>query len=627
MKEGQIMPVNVFKRIVVYGAEMSGVCAAIRIAEILGNQCSVTIINPTVSNKLGGLATAGGLNAWDRGKYVLRDINGAYQYDEVVDPNHEKPLKGKLDYGGTFKYILELFNHQYGVFDAEHFKVSYKIDNSINTCDLNNLGNDPDLGAFLNAWADSLNITVLHKMDIWHVDYSTNPYSERKTVSKIYLKSIYRDEESGCIKWGRQTKVVEGDYFIDSSDDGKLTSLLTKVTVGRFDWPAARLDDVEKTDTETYVARQQAATLYFKLNNIAFDDEDTATIDGSGEQNYKKPERPLMQYNYTHFNDDYIIKTYNMGRNGNGLSKNEWWTNTLLLFKVDGRAHYRDLITRFYPGKMISDTINRDEAWKKGKRIIKRCAFINALRDFVNLGSNAEIVRQNNKVVVADSLYLRETVHLPVSDSSIANGTESTNYAMAPDETMYSGYKAPCAGYDGEGDKNLYDHRIGVAKYSPDIHPYLVENYLVQKVGSCEPQGNSHAVMRPDYFKDDGHPSGYDPLPFNENPVYVPYEVLIANKVQNLLVAGNASCICSFSWGEMRVLPNLILIGDAAGIILSYCIKYNLDFDDIEDYIDEGVTSQDPSIHEAMMDVSVLNGNITSVRPVYLEKPIDRTST
>ena len=60
------------------------------------------------------------------------------------------------------------------------------------------------------------------------------------------------------------------------------------------------------------------------------------------------------------------------------------------------------------------------------------------------------------------------------------------------------------------------------------------------------------------------------------HPVYLPYEALLTHYVSNLLLPGYAANVSSFAWGEVRVLCNLCVLGDAAGIAAAYCVINNL---------------------------------------------------
>ncbi len=625
------------KRIVIYGGEMSGVCAAIRAAELISEEHTITIINPNVSSKLGGIATAGGLNCWDLGRYYYRDQSGneTWKYDN--ETGDRKRVRKILNYGGMFQYI----------FDNVTPQQNYKIEKGVSAFS----SDDPDLGDYLNEKVASLGINVLFKMDIWDVDYSLN--NNKKTIETIYLKSIRRDSK-GRIIWGRKTKKITADFFIDASDDGKLTSFLTKVSVGRFDWPATYLEPVETEDQTTFVARQQSATLYFKLKNLRFDSDTNSfssedrehtsiSCTKNDQDNYDDPNNDIMQYNYSKNNssnkEDVMIKEYNMARNGYGDKRTEWCANTMLIFKVDGRANHRDTITKFYPKKMISDTIDRDEAWIKGRETIKGVNndFLNGVRGFgYRVGSNAIFDSEDTgqfigDPVVADSLYIRETVHLVNSSNAIENGSEDDNYAITPQETFYAGYKRAVNDsgniiYDGGMDWDNYEHRIGIGVYSADIHPYVVSDMLVISSNSASPTEDSHIILRPDYFD--------SLIEYSGNAFYIPYETIYANEVNNLLVAGHASNVCGFSWGEVRLLPNLSVIGDSAGLILAYCINYSnnnnpINFSNITNYFDTGFVDGDnniiPSVHEAMENPALMNGSlpVSEIKPIKIEKPWD----
>ena len=53
-----------------------------------------------------------------------------------------------------------------------------------------------------------------------------------------------------------------------------------------------------------------------------------------------------------------------------------------------------------------------------------------ALKVFGDFGEAATIVKNGNKAVVAEQLYIRESVHLPLDPVNIGNNTEESNYAV-----------------------------------------------------------------------------------------------------------------------------------------------------------------------------------------------------
>ena len=63
--------------------------------------------------------------------------------------------------------------------------------------------------------------------------------------------------------------------------------------------------------------------------------------------------------------------------------------------------------------------------------------------------------------------------------------------------------------------------------------------------------------------------------------VYIPFETIYTERAANLLVPGNAASVGSFPWGEMRVLPNQCVWGDAAGIAFALCVEENCTLEDL----------------------------------------------
>ena len=190
--------------------------------------------------------------------------------------------------------------------------------------------------------------------------------------------------------------------------------------------------------------------------------------------------------------------------------------------------------------------------------IINQDDFINALKTFNRVSSSASIVKNNAKPVVAPIMYIRESVHMPQSnhiDDRISY--TDIDYAIADDET----FKAGESDYDAEN----YSTRIGVGYYGDDVHPYTKDNFVYYDNNLNKYRTRSaKQVARPDKYANG--------QTYSDHPFYIPYNCIHNNKVSNLLVVGNAASVSSFSWGEMRVLPNMCVIGDAAGLFAAYCI-------------------------------------------------------
>ena len=76
--ESDIQKIDTYRRIVVYGAGMGGVCAAYKAAQYAWSlegfdNFEIMLINPVPVPKLGGIGTVGGQNLWDTDKNIEKN--------------------------------------------------------------------------------------------------------------------------------------------------------------------------------------------------------------------------------------------------------------------------------------------------------------------------------------------------------------------------------------------------------------------------------------------------------------------------------------------------------------------------------------------------------------------------
>lgn len=104
---------------------------------------------------------------------------------------------------------------------------------------------------------------------------------------------------------------------------------------------------------------------------------------------------------------------------------------------------------------------------------------------------------------------------------------------------------------------------IGLIYYNSDIHPFMQSNYIDNDNYISGYQSYRH--IRKDMGEElaDGSPI---------DPAYIPYSALTTKYVPNMLIPGYAVNASSFAWSEIRVLPNLCVLGDAAGIAAVTCL-------------------------------------------------------
>lgn len=493
--------------VVVYGSDFMAFSAAARAAVFTDN---VILISPSPIAKLGGIGTIGGQNYFDIRKW-----------------------NNKLVQKGSFQL---LFN-QFGQF--------YNTDTVANY-----------LNSFLTN--SSLNVTIYHCYDITSVNTATNPYR----ITSVTIRSITRNT-TGNIVFTGATQTITGDIFIDASVEGRLARTVNSaVTTGRYDWPSNTLDTVEQETN--YVARQQAATLMFKVTGVnelemgsdmePYVDTNTNVKCCWGGNSAYTNNSVIKAFNNTHAPSGYMIKPVNAAQNGPGST--EWWVNAFLIFNVDGRANYRDLNTSFYPSSIFSGYSNTDAAWIAARNFLKNePSYLNALRQYQGFSQVDFVYESDGYPVVGEVLYIRETVHMSMDSSLRGNNTENTNYQITSNESLNAGSSATSSA----ADYGNYANRIGLLYYNADVHPYKYTDLISNQnyVWGVDSWNN----MRGNMF------TSNSPV----NPVYAPYECLLSGYIANLLIPGYAANISSLSWGEARVFPNLMVLGDAAGVAAAVC--------------------------------------------------------
>lgn len=511
--------------IVVYGGSFAGVAAAAKAAANAPNKTIAIIVPDPVGQTgscFGSIGTIGGQNFFD-----------------------EKPWNGTDVTKGTYAWW-----RRGGQF--------------YNTDDMAALLEN-DLAKYGSR------ITMYKGYDISAVGWASGG------LTSVTLKKLKRNS-TGVVQWDTSVaaQTVSGTVFIDASDTGRLTRITNfGGTVGRYDWPEDILDADERGSSGK--AHQQAATLMFKITgvdttatevNLKGETVKVFTADKNGVYHAAAGHKTYKENGIvTAFNNEwgpkgFAIKPYNAAQNGAG--SNEYWMNMLLVFNVDGRAYNRDRNTPLFPSDMRSDYKTVDDAWVEARNFIKKPEFMNALRQFPGLKNAQLVIDSSGKPVVGEVLYLREVIHSAQSSSARANGTYDSNYALHQSDCLDAGASSTLG-----TDKRNYAKRIGLNFYQADINAYKFEDLKDRTTGEYI-WGNPISKQLMDHYYTDLKMEGQP-----KNPVYVPYDALATNFVNNLLIPGYATGVSSLAWAEVRVIPNLCVLGDAAGVAAAYAVNNN----------------------------------------------------
>ncbi|MDI6907728.1 MAG: FAD-dependent oxidoreductase, partial [Thermoanaerobacterales bacterium] len=338
-------------------------------------------------------------------------------------------------------------------------------------------------------------------------------------IESITVCPVRYDPAAQAIVWAGPPTRIRGEVFIDASETGRLARLAgLPHTVGRQDLAGDR--------------HQQAVTLTFQLRGIDveaagawrspisgkpeffFSRDADGTWVGWGGANFVWRDPVITAYN--NGPHPFTIKGYSIAENTPGV----WWANVLLMHNVDGRRQELDRGTPRWPDDAPEGSVSTDQALAALRAEIASPRFLAALRRFPGF-AGATLVRDGSgRPITAEILYLRETIH-GLRDGGFALTADQVRHAPPPGDIPEA------AGSPGH---------IGLGFYWIDINGYL----------KGEPVQTMEAPP---------------------NPVYIPADILTNPAVPNLLTPGYAQSTDSTAWAAMRVIPNLTVCGDAAGIL------------------------------------------------------------
>lgn len=346
------------------------------------------------------------------------------------------------------------------------------------------------------------------------------------TITGLTVRPVQRNRKTLEVEWAGESRQIAGQIFIDASDTGRLARLAgVPLSPGRADWA----ED----------GRQQAATLMIQVTGVNPAAAEAYRNPGTNRPEFfysTDPSGSRLGWGGKEFTEyDAVVSAYNRGDHrftlkGYNIAEDtpgKWWLNILLIHDVNGMMQELDRGTeRELAAELVEEgQWSTDQAYREAIAELGQPRFIQALRRFPGF-ENVQLVRDEmGRPVVGEVLYLRETAHAVRADGS---------FALSAVAVREAGDRA------GIGrDAGLYPTGVGLGFYYIDINAYRKG----ETVQTLETPANPH---------------------------YIPYAALTTPAVDNLLLPGYAQSTSSKAWASMRVIPNLAVCGDAAGMAAAY---------------------------------------------------------
>lgn len=498
--------------LVIYGGSFAGVAAAISAATV-NPEARILLVDP--QRALGTIGTVGGQNYMDVRSWPADPH--AYQWNK----------------GWVRPYVTM------GTYD----RIFARTDRAYNTDEAARL-----LGQMV---AEHPNVTVWLETDVLAVMTSPGAGDSVRITGATFQK-VRRDPATGYVLFddSDRPRTVTARIFIDASDNGRLHRLS-----GHF------VGTLGREDT-SYERRFMVNTLMFKIRGVdvaelirilnspdgdwrGLRDRDGTLLFYGGWKTVNGPGAAPAIQAFNRATPRFHIKPANVAQNGTGSE--EYWVNMLLVFNVDPRLEEKDRGTDRFPEPANRDPIvppwSLDQAWVEARRILDTPEFLAALRSFPAF-ERVELVRAaDGGPAVGDMMYIREALH----SSLRADWLSPYNYALTQGEVALAG-----RGPDDGADAANYEHRIGLAFYWMDSNGY-------------------EKLLRGDHWEVVGEPLPHGQGPVN--PVYVPYEVMVTPYIENLLVPNGSANAGRWAWSMLRVIPNLTVVGDAAGVAAGLALR------------------------------------------------------
>jgi hypothetical protein len=524
--------------IIIYGAGFGGVAAALNAhrtySDLNGVAPRILLINP--QSVVGGLGALNGQNFWDWRRWDGDKVTASTYAQVTVN-------------GISIDRQPQMGSH-----------AKYSVGTPVNgKPQFDQIYATSEMTTYLNSQLSAkAGLTLLQAHDV-----KTVSRDAAGRITSVNVQKLKRENQAWLFDPAFAVATYTAPIFIDASENARLTRLAgLTTTLGRQDrnsdnrqMVASLMFRVKGINKNQLVGQPGWGLINDKNGHVGFwggNTEIAAAVNAAaGTTLY-----PLGQFNKN--NARYQIKGMNVAEDRTSAAlapaselDRVYWVNTLLIVGVDGNCERKDGCAdegaTAYPTDGLKPW-SADYAFTQARTTLSTPAFLSAMQAFPGFAGMQLMTVTAGGVTypsVGESLYLRETIHTPLSASGPFT---DASFALTAAEITGAG-STSATGSDESNKAN----RIGLGYYWMDSNGYTKAN---PASGQTDPDPVAATLL---------------------NPVYVPVDALLTNQAPNLIVAGYSANISSRAWTMMRVLPNLTVLGDGAGVLAGYARSYQAD--------------------------------------------------
>lgn len=349
-------------------------------------------------------------------------------------------------------------------------------------------------------------------------------------ISAVSLRAVGGTPDGTPALGAGDGEEISGRVFIDASVTGRLARLSgVPLSAGRADWNPD--------------ARQMAATLLVAIRDVDWEavsgarDDAGKPVWGTSCEIGKDGRHRVFWGGRQVAATDPLLAEFARSHPGVRVgppraweeSEGTFWVQSLLLYDVDSTRRAYDPVPEPGPAGPVAAALDMDQATQRARTLAGGPDVLGCLRRFPGL-ARVQLARDaHDRPRLGGVLVPRESAH------AMAPGPEA--FAVRVEDVTGAG-APPQEGVDWRH----RPRRIGLGFYWMEDFGYTPDEAL-------------HATAAA------------------SSPTYLPLDAILCPPVSNLLLAGYVARIESRAWWALRTLPNLCVLGDAAGVAAACSLR------------------------------------------------------